>query len=102
MFRKFSEQNKKIQITNYENDIVAKFDINNVIEERELNECIIQNLKKMGKTEYEIFTKFYYEGKKVKEIAKEMGLSASNVKVKLHRTREKIKEFLKVGGFKYE
>ena len=31
-----------------------------------------------------------------------MGLSASNVKVKLHRTREKIKEFLKVGGFKYE
>lgn len=102
VYRKFSEQNKNIQITNYENDLIAKFDINNVIEEREINEFIINNLKKIGKTEYEIFTKFYYEGKKVKEIAKEMGLTSSNVKVKLHRTRKRIKEILKVGGFKNE
>ena len=50
-------------------------------------------------TFFEIFKKFYYEGKKVKQIAKEMHMTNSNVKTKLHRTRKKIKEILKVGGF---
>ena len=43
--------------------------------------------------------KFYYEDKKVKEIAKELELSVSNVKTILHRTRRKVKEMLKIGGF---
>ena len=64
-----------------------------------MNDCITKNLKAMGKVEYEIFKKFYYEGKKVKQIAKEMHMTNSNVKTKLHRTRKKIKEILKVGGF---
>ena len=40
-----------------------------------------------------------YEGKKIKQIAKELNLSVSNVKTKLHRTRKKIKQILKIGGF---
>ena len=49
--------------------------------------------------EYEIFTKYYYEEKKIKQIAKELNLSTSNVKTKLHRTREKLKKILRIGGF---
>ena len=37
--------------------------------------------------------------KGVRQIAKEMKMSVGNVKTNLHRTRIKIKEILKVGGF---
>ena len=64
-----------------------------------MNDCIIKNLKNIGETEYLVFTKFYYEDKKIKDIAKELELSVSSVKTTLHRTRKKVKEFLKIGGF---
>ena len=79
--------------------MIDNFNIDNIIEEKEINNCITNNIKQIGDTEYKIFTKFYYEGKKVKEIAKEMNLTTSNVKTKLHRTREKVKDILKIGGF---
>ena len=46
-----------------------------------------------------MFRKFYFEDKSIKQIAKEMELTKSNVKTKLHRIRKKVKEFLKIGGF---
>ena len=64
-----------------------------------MNDVIIKNLENLGKIESEIFTKFYFEDKAIKQIAKELNLTKSNVKVKLHRTRKKIKELLKMGGF---
>ena len=70
-----------------------------ILEEKEFNDCVIRNLKELGQTEYSVFMKFYYEDKKVKEIAKELELSVSNVKTILHRTRRKVKEMLKIGGF---
>ena len=79
--------------------MIDDFNIDNIIEQRDINNCIANNLKKIGETEYLIFTKFYYEGKKVRQIAKEMNMTVGNVKIKLHRTRNKMKEILKVGGF---
>ena len=99
ILRKYKKINKEIHIAEYEDNIVDKFNIEKIMEEQEMNEVLIKNLKRIGETEYKIFTKFYYEGKKVKEIAKELGLTTSNVKTKLHRTREKIKDILKIGGF---
>ena len=52
--------------------------------------------------EYDIFIYFYYDGLKVKEIAKKLNLTTSNVKVKLHRIRNLIKNNLKNGGYGYE
>ena len=39
-----------------------------------------------------ILTLYYYEEKSVEQISKTMGLTASNVKVKLFRLRNKLKE----------
>lgn len=102
IYRKYKEVKNSIEISQYEENMIDNFNIDKSIEEREVNNCIISNLKEIGEIEYQIFTKFYYEGKKVKEIAKEMNLTTSNVKTKLHRTRSKVKSILKVGGFKNE
>ena len=45
---------------------------------------------------------FYYESKSVKEIAKILNLSTSNVKTILHRVRKTIKRNLEDGGYSYE
>ena len=99
IYRKYKEINNSMEITQYEENMTDDFNIDNIIEQRDINNCIANNLKGIGGTEYQIFTKFYYEGKKVRQIAKEMNMSVSNVKTKLHRTRNKIKQILKVGGF---
>ena len=44
---------------------------------------------------------FYYESKSVKEIAKVLNLSTSNVKTILHRVRKAIKRNLEDGGYSY-
>lgn len=99
IYRKYRELSRTIEFSQYENEMISRFNVDSIVEQKEMNDCITKNLKALGDTEYEIFKKFYYEGKKVKQIAQEMNLSSSNVKTKLHRTRKKIKEILKVGGF---
>lgn len=99
IYRKYRELSRTIEFSQYENEMISRFNVDSIVEQKEMNDCITKNLKTLGDTEYEIFKKFYYEGKKVKQIAQEMNLSSSNVKTKLHRTRKKIKEILKVGGF---
>ena len=99
IYRKYRELSRTIEFSQYENEMISRFNVDSIVEQKEMNDCITKNLKALGDTEYEIFKKFYYEGKKVKQIAQEMSLSNSNVKTKLHRTRKKIKEILKVGGF---
>lgn len=99
IYRKYKEVTNEIETSEYEENMIDNFNIDNIIEEKEINNCITNNIKQIGDAEYKISTKFYYEGKKVKEIAKEMNLTTSNVKTKLHRTREKVKDILKIGGF---
>lgn len=101
--KKFRQVQSEFDIEDYEKILVSKFNVDKIIEEKDINNWIIENVKKLGEKEYQIFTKFYYEDKKVKTIAKELGLSSSNVKTTLHRTREKVKKLLNIGGFnRYE
>ncbi|MFO8002456.1 MAG: sigma-70 family RNA polymerase sigma factor, partial [Marinilabilia sp.] len=53
-------------------------------------------LARMKGEEASILTLFYFEEKKVEEIAKITGLTASNVKVKLHRGRQNLLTELKI------
>lgn len=99
IYKKYKEINSKFIYDEFDEDFQDNFNIEKLLEEKELNDCIIKNLKVIGEEEYLIFSKFYYEDKKIKDISKELGISVSSAKTKLHRTRKKVKEFLKIGGF---
>ena len=100
VYKKYNQNRiSKLIYEDFEDDIIDNFNIEKLLEEKEMNDCILRNLKSLGEKEYLVFTKFYYEDKKIKDIAKELELSVSSVKTMLHRTRKKVKEFLKIGGF---
>ena len=98
---KYRDNNINVSIENYENTLVGDFDIDDVIENNEKNEVILDTLKTLNKNEYSIFMMYYYEGKNIKEISKELNLSVGNVKTILHRVRKKIKRNLEEGGYSY-
>ena len=88
-------------ISDYEEELKDNFDIEKITEENEQNRIIQETLKKLKKEEYDIFIMFYYEAKKIKQIAEMLKLSTSNVKTKLHRIRKIIKKNLEDGGYGY-
>lgn len=98
---KYRNNNINVSIENYENTLVEDFDIDDILESNEKNELIIDTLKTLNKNEYSIFMMYYYEGKNIKEISKELNLSVGNVKTILHRVRKKIKRNLEDGGYSY-
>ena len=99
IYRKNKVGVSKLIYNDFDEDMISSFNVEKLLEEKELNDCIINNLKSLGEKEYLIFSKFYYEDKRAKDIANELGISVSQVKTTLHRTRKKVKEFLEMGGF---
>ncbi len=82
-------------------DEIFSNELNNieyVYENNLVDETINEELNNLTELEYNIFTKFYYFSKSIKEIAKEMNISESLVKVKLHRVRKKLKIRLETKG----
>ena len=63
-------------------------DNNNVIN----NIIIWQKIKELSAIERKIFTLYYVDGYKIKEIAKQLKLTQSGIKIKLYRIRKKLKE----------
>ena len=55
-------------------------------------------LEGLGNTTRQIFLKRYFFMRDVKDIAKEMGITVSSVKVSLHRTRRELRDFLEKRG----
>ena len=98
IYKKYKETRINTVYEEMEENIESNFNVEKLLEEKELNDCIIKKLKSIGENEYLVFTKFYYQDKKIKDISNELGLSISNTKTILHRTRKKVKEFLKMGG----
>jgi len=88
-------------ISDYEEQLISPYTLEIISEEREQNEMIRRSLNDMKQEEYQIFMAFYYENKKIKEIAQKLDISESKVKVILHRLRKELKEQLKKGGYSY-
>lgn len=88
-FKKISKSENSISLE--DEDSIDLKDIDIIYERNEINKAISEELNNMKKEEYQIFCKYYYLSKSINEIAKEMNLSESNVKIKLHRVRKKLK-----------
>lgn len=98
---KYRSTKLNYSISDYEEQLISKENLESFAEEKEQNKIIIDTLKSMKEDEYKIFMMFYYKSKKIKEIAAELNISEGNVKVKLHRIRKVVKENLKNGGYSY-
>ncbi len=98
---KYRNTELNFSISDYEENLVDACNIEKIAEENEQNKVVLDTLKAVKPKEYEIFIMFYYESKSVKEIAKVLNLSTSNVKTILHRVRKAIKRNLEDGGYSY-
>ena len=89
---------KTIQYLDYEQinefDLCSDFDPISTIEENEKKELINIALKKMPPDESVMLTLFYLEDNSSKEISKILGLTESNVKIRLHRARKRMQGIL--------
>ncbi len=100
--KKYRDIHIQYSINDYEAILPSISNIDEALQLKEQSVFIEDTLKSMKQEEYNIFMMFYYEGKKINEIAKILKISTSKVKVKLHRIRKKIKNSLKEGGYEYE
>ena len=75
-------------------------EIETVVESKEKFEIIEKTLEEFGDNS-KIFVMFYYQSKKVKEIAEYLGQTEFNINTKLHRMRKKIKNRLEERGYYY-
>ena len=85
-------------IEDFQNILYEEKTVELNIEKAEIFNQLIQEIKKLDNSEYEILINYYYKEKKVKEIAKEFKLSESKVKITLFRIRKKLKKLLKERG----
>lgn len=87
---------KKLETYNLEPEIIENFSIDEIVpdlqelSDEEQKNCIEKALKTLPYEENIIITLFYYDDKSIEEISNITNLSASNVKVKLHRIRKKL------------
>jgi len=72
----------------------SDMDTMGLIEEQERAQVISQALEKLPKDENLLLTLFYLEENSVKDIFLITGLSESNIKVKLHRARNRLRDVL--------
>lgn len=98
---KYRNTQLSFSISDYENNLIDRGNIENIVEENEQNRAISDILKTLKPKEYKVFIMYYYESKSIKEIAKILNLSTSNTKTILHRIRKIIKKNLEDGGYSY-
>ena len=98
---KYRDTELNFSISDYEENVIDICNIEEITEQKEQDKIMQSTLQKLKYEEYKIFIMFYYESKTIKEIAKVLNLSISNVKTILHRVRKTIKRNLEDGGYGY-
>jgi len=89
---------RKVRYEDYEqideSGLYSDLDTMNSIEENEKKELLNTALKKMPVDESVMLSLYYLEDIEIKEIAKILGLTKSNVKVILHRARKRMQTIM--------
>ena len=98
--KKMTEVSKKQNVTLLEKNVnidITNFDF--IIDDKLEKEELEYILNELSEEDYQIFTLFYYDSYKTKQIANKLNISNVNVKTKLCRIRKKIKKKLKERGY---
>lgn len=98
-YREYSTTNQNIELC--EDAIVENINIEELAENGEKSQIISNTLANMKNVDRKIFLMFYYNQKKIREIANILKISEAKVKVILYRTRKLIKKNLKERGYNY-
>lgn len=80
-------------------DILPGENLEEQMDARELGRAINRFLDTLDKQSRMLFVKRYWFGDHIPSLAKEMGLTQGAVSVRLHRTRNKLKDYLYKEGF---
>ncbi len=99
--KKYKNQNALESLDSMDVEIPDVTDVSKLAENNEKSKLILEVQNEMKEEEREIFIMFYYQNKKVREIAKILKISTSKVKVKLHRLRNLVKKKFKERGYSY-
>lgn len=81
-----------------EDRISVAADPADILDEREQAACLRRAIGSMKAPDDEIFLRHYYYGQSTKSIAATLCLSDANVRQRLHRGRERLRETLERGG----
>lgn len=98
-YREYSITNLNMELCD---EVIAEsIDIEELAENEEKSKIISNTLVNMKDVDRKVFMMFYYNQKKIKEIAMMLKISEAKVKIILHRTRKIIKKNLKERGYDY-
>lgn len=98
-YRGYSIKIEDIEI--YEDTVLQNTNIEELIENKEKSKIISNTLNNMKNLEKTVFIMFYYNQKKIKEIANQLKISEAKVKIILHRVRKVLRKNLKERGYDY-
>ena len=98
---RFRKLRNNYNLEDYENVLLDKINVSKIYEDLEVQKTIERELDKLSNQDKQIFILFYYNSKKIKEIAKQLEISEFIVKSRLHRIRKKLKKELERQGYSY-
>lgn len=100
---KIRKNNMYLDILDYENELENTKVMELFTEERDEITLLKDSIKELKTEDKEIFELYYYQNRKIKEIALLLNISEFNVKQRLYRIRKRIKKSIeKKGGYRYE
>lgn len=99
---KFRNISGDVSLDEINQEPAEKDDIPQLIENYQAIGLIYDIIEQYKTIDKEIFIRYYFYGEKLEAIAGKTGLTLSNCKTKLCRTRNKIKVYLTERGYDYE
>ena len=91
---------RKVQNLQLMDDIlIIDSSVEQLIVQREQQRIIARILEQLKPLDWKIFVAYYYQYKKVNEIAQELQMNPQTVKTRLRRGREVLKKFLIKEGY---
>lgn len=93
--KKYRDKKEFENIDDFDEKLILNENITLYSTTEEQYDELINELNKIKVEEQKIFTMYYFENRKIKDISKLLNFSESKIKMKLNRTRKKLSKILK-------